>query len=113
MATVRGAEEMAQTIRFAIFVLSACCAGLAFLTLHSFWAWAAPITIVIAGSLLANMLSVGWSRPRKNSTIWKTACATHRRKPLLQTCNSVLRRKTLGCTEESFETAIRSALCIA
>ncbi|AZO29967.1 MULTISPECIES: hypothetical protein [Mesorhizobium] len=44
---------MAQTIRFAIFALSACCAGLAFLTLHSFWAWAAPITIVIAGSLLA------------------------------------------------------------
>ena len=44
---------MAQTIRFAIFVLSACCAGLAFLTLHSFWAWAVPIAIFIAGSLLA------------------------------------------------------------
>ncbi|MDX8464834.1 hypothetical protein RFM26_03950 [Mesorhizobium sp. VK23B] len=44
---------MAQTIRFAIFVLSACCAGLAFFTLHSFWAWAAPIAIFIAGSLLA------------------------------------------------------------
>ncbi|AZO23402.1 hypothetical protein EJ070_23825 [Mesorhizobium sp. M1E.F.Ca.ET.045.02.1.1] len=42
---------MAQTIRFAIFVLSACRAGLAFFTFHSFWAWAAPIAILIAGSL--------------------------------------------------------------
>ncbi|MDG4902437.1 MULTISPECIES: hypothetical protein [unclassified Mesorhizobium] len=44
---------MAKTIRFAIFMLSACSAGLAFFTLHSFWAWAAPIAIFIAGSLLA------------------------------------------------------------
>ncbi|SFO81285.1 hypothetical protein SAMN03159463_03049 [Mesorhizobium sp. NFR06] len=45
---------MAQTIRFAIFALSACCAGLAFFTLHSFWAWASPIAIFIAGSFLAD-----------------------------------------------------------
>ncbi|TIV19759.1 MAG: hypothetical protein E5V74_25355 [Mesorhizobium sp.] len=44
---------MAQTIRFAIFVLSACCAGVAFFTLHSFWAWAAPIALFVAGSMLA------------------------------------------------------------
>ncbi|MDX8442481.1 hypothetical protein [Mesorhizobium australafricanum] len=44
---------MARTIRFAIFVLSACCAGIAFFTLHSFWAWAAPIALFIAGSMLA------------------------------------------------------------
>ena len=44
---------MAQTIRFAIFVLSACCAGLAFFSLPSFWAWAAPVAIFVAGSLLA------------------------------------------------------------
>ncbi|PBC08774.1 hypothetical protein [Mesorhizobium sp. WSM3859] len=44
---------MAQTIRFAIFVLSACCAGVAFFTFHSFWAWAAPIALFIAGSMLA------------------------------------------------------------
>ncbi|WP_192253759.1 hypothetical protein [Mesorhizobium silamurunense] len=44
---------MAQAIRLAIFVLSACCAGLAFFTLHSLWAWAVPIAIFIAGSLLA------------------------------------------------------------
>ncbi|RUW46787.1 hypothetical protein EOA32_30720 [Mesorhizobium sp. M1A.F.Ca.ET.072.01.1.1] len=43
---------MAKAIRFAIFMLSACCAGLAFFTLHSFWAWAAPIAIFIAGSSL-------------------------------------------------------------
>ncbi|MDX8522314.1 hypothetical protein [Mesorhizobium dulcispinae] len=45
---------MAQTIRFAIFVLSACCAGLSFFALHSFWACAAPIAIFIIGSLLAD-----------------------------------------------------------
>ncbi|WFP73825.1 hypothetical protein [Mesorhizobium sp. WSM4906] len=44
---------MAQTIRFAIFVVSAALAGLAFFALHSFWAWAAPIALFIAGSLLA------------------------------------------------------------
>lgn len=44
---------MAQTIRLAIFVVSAALAGLIFFTLHSFWAWAAPVMIVIAGSLLA------------------------------------------------------------
>ena len=44
---------MAQALRFAIFLLSACFAGLAFFTLHSFWVWAAPLIIVVAGSLLA------------------------------------------------------------
>ncbi|MDX8511215.1 hypothetical protein [Mesorhizobium captivum] len=47
---------MAQTIRFAIFVLSACCAGLAFFTLHSFWAWAAPVAIFIIGSIIAELV---------------------------------------------------------
>ncbi|KUM28171.1 hypothetical protein AU467_13325 [Mesorhizobium loti] len=44
---------MAQTIRFAIFVLSAYCAGVAFFTFNSFWALAAPVAIFIVGSLLA------------------------------------------------------------
>jgi membrane protein implicated in regulation of membrane protease activity len=44
---------MAQTIRLGIFVLSTCLAGLAFFTLHSFWTWAAPFAIFIAGSVLA------------------------------------------------------------
>ncbi|MFK0689552.1 hypothetical protein ACFX5Q_15285 [Mesorhizobium sp. IMUNJ 23033] len=44
---------MAQTIRFAVFVLSACLAGLAFFTLHPFWRWLAPILIFVAGSMLA------------------------------------------------------------
>ncbi|UCI33742.1 hypothetical protein [Mesorhizobium sp. B4-1-4] len=45
---------MAQTIRFAIFAVSACLAGLVFFALHSFWIWLAPILIFIAGSVLAD-----------------------------------------------------------
>jgi hypothetical protein len=45
--------KMAQTIRFGIFVLSACLAALAFFTLKSFWEWVAPLVIFIAGSMLA------------------------------------------------------------
>ncbi|AZO46845.1 MAG: hypothetical protein EOS58_30515 [Mesorhizobium sp.] len=44
---------MAGTIRFAIFAVTAGLAGLAFFTSHSFWTWAAPILIFIAGSVLA------------------------------------------------------------
>ncbi|MDX8478759.1 hypothetical protein RFN28_09740 [Mesorhizobium sp. VK24D] len=44
---------MAHTIRFSIFTLSAGLAGLAFFTLHSLWAWGAPVAIFVAGSLLA------------------------------------------------------------
>lgn len=44
---------MAQTIRFAIFAVSAALAGLAFFALHSFWAWTAPLAILFAGSMLA------------------------------------------------------------
>ncbi|CDX11657.1 conserved exported hypothetical protein [Mesorhizobium sp. ORS 3324] len=44
---------MTQAIRSAIFALSAGLAGLAFFTLHSFWAWVAPAAIFMAGSLLA------------------------------------------------------------
>jgi len=44
---------MAQTVRLLIFVLSAVLAGLAFFALHSFWTWAAPILIFVAGSIIA------------------------------------------------------------
>ncbi|MDX8434177.1 hypothetical protein EN858_18885 [Mesorhizobium sp. M4B.F.Ca.ET.215.01.1.1] len=44
---------MAETIRFAIFAVSAGLAGLAFFTLHSFWTWGVPILIFIAGSVLS------------------------------------------------------------
>ena len=44
---------MAQTARLLIFVLSAALAGLAFFALHSFWTWAAPILIFVAGSIIA------------------------------------------------------------
>jgi len=44
---------MAQTVRLLIFVLSAALAGLAFFALHSFWTWAAPILIFVAGSIIA------------------------------------------------------------
>ncbi|WP_214471873.1 hypothetical protein [Mesorhizobium sp. dw_380] len=44
---------MAQTIRFAISVLSACLAGLTFFTLRSLWARVAPLAILIIGSVLA------------------------------------------------------------
>lgn len=44
---------MAQTMRFAVFVLSACLAGLAFFVLHSIWTWLAPILIFVVGSVLA------------------------------------------------------------
>ncbi|WP_434722950.1 hypothetical protein [Mesorhizobium sp. RIZ17] len=44
---------MAQTVRFMIFVLSAALAGLAFFALHSFWTWAAPILVFVAGSIIA------------------------------------------------------------
>ncbi|CAN7769383.1 hypothetical protein [Mesorhizobium sp. LjNodule214] len=40
-------------MRFAVFALSACLAGLAFFTLHSFWMWLTPILIFVAGSMLA------------------------------------------------------------
>ncbi|RWC93446.1 MAG: hypothetical protein E5V58_13200 [Mesorhizobium sp.] len=46
---------MAETIRFAIFAVSAGLAGLAFFTLHSYWTWAAPILIFIAGSVLSEL----------------------------------------------------------
>ncbi|MDX8460375.1 hypothetical protein [Mesorhizobium humile] len=36
-----------------IFVLSAALAGLAFFALHSFWTWAAPILVFVAGSIIA------------------------------------------------------------
>ena len=44
---------MAQTVRLLVFVLSAALAGLAFFALHSFWTWAAPILIFVAGSIIA------------------------------------------------------------
>jgi membrane protein implicated in regulation of membrane protease activity len=44
---------MAQTIRFAIFAVSAAVAGLAFFALHSFWTWTVPLLILFAGSMLA------------------------------------------------------------
>ncbi|RWA74882.1 hypothetical protein [Mesorhizobium sp.] len=44
---------MAQTIRFAIFAVSAALAGVADFTLRSYWTWGAAILIVVAGSLLA------------------------------------------------------------
>lgn len=44
---------MAQTIRFAIFVVSAAFAGLAFFVLHSFWTWTGPLLIIFIGSALA------------------------------------------------------------
>ncbi|TIV94075.1 MAG: hypothetical protein E5V85_24700 [Mesorhizobium sp.] len=44
---------MAQTIKFAIFVVSAALAGVAFFTLRSYWTWVAPLLIFVAGTLLA------------------------------------------------------------
>ena len=45
---------MAQTIRLAIFAVSAVLGGLAFFALNSFWTWAAPLLILFAGSMLAD-----------------------------------------------------------
>ncbi|TIT81669.1 MAG: hypothetical protein E5W56_07830 [Mesorhizobium sp.] len=44
---------MAQTIRFAIFVVSAALVGVAFFILRSYWTWVAPLLIFVAGTLLA------------------------------------------------------------
>jgi membrane protein implicated in regulation of membrane protease activity len=56
---------MAQTVRFMIFVLSAALAGLAFFALHSFWTWAAPILVFVAGSIIAEFAFIRLASPEQ------------------------------------------------